>query len=97
MVDKKCHHSYDGRRHSWNHDTNLDSSIMKEYMVYGQTQHRIKFNQNIDEFVREGWTLVGPVQFQILPLENNTYYLATFERERNDSYQHAQMTGKALQ
>ena len=55
---------------------------MKEYIVH-QTQHRLKFDQDIAQFAADGWTLVGPVQFQVFPdrKTNATYYLATFERD----------------
>lgn len=57
---------------------------MKEYKVY-QTQHRLKFNKDIAEFAKEGWELIGPVQFQVFPdrkhVDTQTYYLATFKRE----------------
>ena len=55
---------------------------MKEYKVY-QTQHRLKFNQEIAAAAKDGWTLVGPIQFQVFPerKDNQTYYLATFERD----------------
>ena len=53
---------------------------MKEFKVY-QTQHRLKFDNELAEFAADGWTLVGPVQFQVFPNIPATYYLATFERE----------------
>ena len=53
---------------------------MKEYIVH-QTQHRLKFDKEIAQFAADGWTLVGPVQFQVFPAIPATYYLATFERE----------------
>lgn len=57
--------------------------MSKEYKVY-QTQHRLKFNKEIVEFAEDGWELVGPIQFQVFPerKENNTYYLATFARDK---------------
>ena len=59
--------------------------MSKEYKVY-QTQHRMEFNQDIVMFAKDGWELVGPVQFQVFPerKDNNTYYLATFVRDKND-------------
>jgi len=53
---------------------------MKEYIVY-QTQHRLKFDEDLARHAKDGWELMGPVQFSVHPDKNACYYLATFVRE----------------
>jgi hypothetical protein len=56
---------------------------MKEYNVF-QTQHRLKFDEEFKKRQADGWELLGPVQFQVFPELNRTYYLVTFVRENNE-------------
>ena len=56
---------------------------MKEYDVF-QTQHRLKFNEVFAQRQKDGWELAGPVQFQVFPGQNLTYYLCTFVREKDE-------------
>ena len=54
----------------------------KEYEVF-QTQHRMKFNEVFEQRQKDGWELLGPVQFQIFrEPKPATYYLCTFVREK---------------
>jgi hypothetical protein len=57
--------------------------MAKEYEVF-QTQHRLKFDQVFEERQKDGWELAGPVQFQVFPGKNLTYYLCTFVREKDE-------------
>lgn len=55
--------------------------MAKEYEVF-QTQHRMKFDEVFAARQKEGWELLGPVQFQIFRKPDPaTYYLITFVRE----------------
>jgi hypothetical protein len=54
--------------------------VAKKYSVF-QTQHRLKFDQEFEQRQKDGWELMGPVQFQVFPDLNRTYYLATFVQE----------------
>ena len=54
----------------------------KEYEVF-LTQHRLKFNEVFEQRQKDGWELLGPVQFQIFRDPNPaTYYLCTFVRDK---------------
>lgn len=58
--------------------------MAKQYEVF-QTQHRLKFDEVFAKKQEEGWELLGPVQFQVFPNLNKTYYLVTFVREEPES------------
>ena len=52
-----------------------------------QSQHRQKFNTDIEEWLNkgEGWQLMHPIQGMIFPDLGRTYYLATLIREVPDA------------
>jgi len=56
---------------------------MKEEIKILQSQHRLKFNEEIEQWINngEGWKLMNPIHASIFPELNRTYYIATLVRK----------------